>query len=444
MGEIKSAHNQSFTDTAWIEVIQKMDETYSELLRYQVNLEQKNSDLEEMRTFIESVLGSMTDVLIASNLTNQVVQANYALLRRTGLEDKAVLGRTVTDFFVPDDRAKLVTMLAEAATKMRTQRMELAIQGEHNTEVLDIHAAPRLDPRGRVVGVVLIGRPVGELRRAYVELNSAHEKLIQTQEQLVHSEKMASLGRLVSGVAHEINNPISFVYGNAHALDRYVSRLEAYFDKVQAGAPREELIRLRDELKLEKAVANLRDAVAGALEGAERVRDIVEALRRFSADGHGEAHLFDLVAVTRTALAWVIKAHEPRLQAAITGPERLQIEGRSGHIQQVVMNIVQNACDSMEHLTSGTVEISIDDDDEYAALRIADHGPGIVSAAIERMFEPFFTTKPVGKGTGLGLSISYKIVREHKGILSATNREHGGAEFEIRLPKVWRGEDEGA
>jgi two-component system sensor histidine kinase HupT/HoxJ len=439
MGEFPAAHSQGFTDAAWIDVIRKMDETYSELLKYQVDLEEKNTALEAMRVFIESVLGSMTDILIACDMSNHIVQTNEALVKATGIPTVELSGQAVADLFVPADRDRLACMLAAAHSKIRTQRMELAIQCKAEAEIFDIHAAPRMDPRGRVAGVVLIGRPVGELRRAYVELNHAHEQLIHTQQQLIHAEKMASLGKLVSGVAHEINNPVSFVYGNAHALERYVGRLEAYFDKVQAGVPRDELKQLRQDLKIDRSVANLREAVAGALEGAERVRDIVESLRRFSAEGHGKTGGFDLVGVTRTALAWVIRGHEPRLRATLNGPDRLVVEGRGGHIQQVIMNIIQNACDSMEDKASGAVSIAITERDGMATVSIADEGPGIEEAAMLRLFDPFFTTKPVGKGTGLGLSISYKIVQEHKGTLSAANRPEGGALFEMRIPIDWQG-----
>lgn len=442
MEEIPNTLNPTFSDAAWIDVIRKMDSTYSELLKYQVELEEKNSDLEAMRAFIESVLGSMTDILIACNLQNQIMQTNAALIRRTGISAQILKGLNVTDLFADSDRDKLAAMLSAAATKMRTQRLELTLQTQDTPEILDIHAAPRTDPRGRVVGIVLIGRPIGELRRAYVELNSAHEKLIHAQEQLVHAEKMASLGRLVSGVAHEINNPISFVYGNAYALERYVGRLEAYFEQVQAGAPRADLIRLREELKVDKAVGNMREAIAGALEGAERVRDIVESLRRFSADGHGEAQPFDLVGITRTALAWVIKGHEPRLRAAISAPDRLVVEGRSGHIQQVLMNIIQNACDSMESRKEGVIDIGIAEEPDHAVLRIGDQGSGMTPEAMLRIFDPFFTTKPVGKGIGLGLSISYKIIQQHGGTLTPMNGPDGGAIFEMRLPLQWSSANE--
>lgn len=443
MADTHPTADSNFTDGAWIDVIRKMDETYSELLKYEVELEEKNSALEAMRAFMESVLGAMTDVLIACNLSNRIVQINEALVRQTGTATSKLIGMPVADLFIEADRERLSNMLFAAASKAKTQRSELSIQGRDATELLDVHAAPRVDPRGRVVGIVLIGRPVGELRRAYLDLNNAHDTLVRTQEQLVHSEKMASLGRLVSGVAHEINNPISFVYGNAHALERYVGRLEAYFDKVQAGAPRAELIEARQHLKIDRAVANLRSAVAGALEGAERVRDIVDSLRRFSAEGHGETQFFDVVAVTRTALAWVVKAHEPRIRVAITAPDKLLVEGRSGHIQQVVMNIVQNACDSMETNDTGEIAVEILASQDEVILRIADEGPGIAPEALLRLFDPFFTTKPVGKGMGLGLSISYKIVQEHRGMLTAVNRPSGGAMFEIRLPLAWqRGEAE--
>ncbi|SON53966.1 Sensor protein ZraS [Hartmannibacter diazotrophicus] len=421
-------------ESAWMDVIQKMDETYADLLAYQVELEKKNADLESMRQFMDSVLGAMTDILIVCDQTGRVLQINRAVELQLGRDQATVEGSAIQDLFTGASAAPLQDMLKLAAKRKTVGARELCLAGLNGDIPIEVHAAPRLDARGRVVGVVLIGRPVGEVKRAYASLNDAHEQLKAAQAQLVHSEKMASLGRLVSGVAHELNNPISFVYGNAHALERYVGRLEAYFQKVWSGAPREELIELREDLNVDRAVSRMREAISGALEGAERVRDIVESLRRFSADGRGQSERFDLVQAVQTAIGWVIKGRDRHFTLHADVPERLEITGRSGHIQQVVMNIVQNACDSIEGQAEQVVSVTIRQDGEDAVITIADNGPGIAEEARTKLFEPFFTTKPVGKGTGLGLSISYKIIEEHGGHLSAGNGEDGGAVFTIRLP----------
>ena len=200
-------------------------------------------------------------------------------------------------------RAPLAQVVERVIAARRPDTVEAELLTAEGPAPFEFSVTPRLDERGRGVGAVLTGRPLGELRRAYAELEESHRQMQLTQAHLVRSEKLASLGRLLAGVAHELNNPISFVYANAHALEKYATRFETYFERVQAGASREELIALRAELKLDRELRNLRSAIQGARDGAERVRDIVADLRRLSADGAGERTLFDLADTARTAVS---------------------------------------------------------------------------------------------------------------------------------------------
>ena len=132
---------------------------------------------------------------------------------------------------------------------------------------------------------------IREIKRAYHQLRETHEALKRTQQQLLHSEKMASLGRLVAGVAHELNNPISFVLGNVHALTRYTERLRQYLDELHAGRPVAELAPLRRRLRIDHLLADLPSLMEGTLEGAQRTADIVQGLKRFSAMDRGEVQV---------------------------------------------------------------------------------------------------------------------------------------------------------
>lgn len=191
----------------------------------------------------------------------------------------------------------------------------------------------------------------------------------------MRNEKLASLGRLLAGVAHELNNPISFVYANTHALERYVTRFETYFERVQDGAEREELVALRSELKLERNLRNLRDAIQGASEGAERVRDIVADLRRLSADGTAAADAFDLVDTARVAAHWVERGSKSGVTTRFTGLDNLTIRGTPGHVQQIVMNLVQNAMDAVRDLDDPVVGIHVEREADRAILTVTDNGP---------------------------------------------------------------------
>jgi two-component system, NtrC family, sensor histidine kinase HupT/HoxJ len=421
-------------EQAWIAVIRKMDETYAELLTQQVELETKNDALEEAQAFIAGVMASMTDVLIACDLTGRIEQVNVAAERLFGRCGSALLELKLEDLLAPGSPTSFCDVLVNVAKRQRILDRDFTFATPEGPFPVSVNGAIRFDSRGRAVGMVLTGRPMGELRKAYQDLAAAHERLKQTQQQLVQAEKMASLGRLVAGVAHELNNPISFVYGNAHAMKRYSERLTSYLDALHGAAEPDELDRLRARLKIDHTLTDLAPTLAGMLEGAERVRDIVADLRRFSSDGRTARELVDVAALVRSALEWVAKAQKLAVETSVTLPEGLAVVGHPGHLHQMVMNLIQNAVDAMEGCPERRLEIDGRRLDDRIIVTVRDTGPGISPETASRIFDPFFTTKPVGKGTGLGLSISYRIVQEHDGALEAGNHGGGGAVMTVTLP----------
>ena len=272
------------------------------------------------------------------------------------------------------------------------------------------------------------------LRAAYDELRQAHEDLKGTQQQLLHSAKMASLGRLVAGVAHELNNPISFVLGNVHALRRYAGRLQRYLDAVHAGTPADALAALRRELRIDAILADLPPLIDGTVEGAERTGEIVDGLKRFSAVDREPDRIFGLATICERAVKWVARAAPEKFGCDLSVPEEVTMLGSPAQMQQVIMNLVQNALDAMAGVPSPRIAIAAWVEDGTAMLSVRDHGPGIRPELLPRIFEPFFTTKAVGKGTGLGLAICHGIVERHGGSMTAANHPEGGAVFTIRLP----------
>ncbi|MCF1709317.1 PAS domain-containing sensor histidine kinase [Tabrizicola sp. J26] len=424
------------SDAVWLDVLSAVDRTYADLVDYQERLENQNAELEAMRRFLGSILASASDVLIVTNRQGLVEEMSASLANLTGRPLAALQGGPVTGLFVAHHVPALEAAIQTVTRERKPVTLEVALATEAGPSELEVSLAPRFDERGRVAGLVLTGRPVGELRRTYAALERSHAELKAAQAQLVRNEKLASLGRLLAGVAHELNNPISFVYANAHALERYSGKFQTYFDRVQAGATREELVRLREDLKLDREVKNLRDAVQGAREGAERVRDIVEDLRRLSADGSGESESFNLTETAKVAANWVLRGARSAVQIRFDGPDIVMAFGRRGHIQQVIMNLVQNAIDALEGRSDGQVTIGVQDGSDRVALSVHDNGAGVPKDAENAIFDPFFTTKIVGKGTGLGLSISHKIVAEHGGELRLLPVDpDGGATFCFDLPK---------
>lgn len=412
-------------EIAWIEVIKKMEEVYSDLISYEVELEEKNSALEEAQRFITSVLSSVSDILVVCNQRGAIQQVNLAFLRLTDIAEVDLLGQPVDDLLA-EEVGPLSYWLEAGPGNDREVRFKLRDGGV--SEPVALTCATLLDHRGLPAGMVLTGRPVGELRRAY-------EALKRAQAQLVQQEKMASLGRLIAGVAHELNNPISFIVGNVHVLSKYRERLETYLAAVHGGASAAEREAARGTLRIDAMMDDLPDLIEGTREGAQRVADIVKSLKRLSFSDAGAAQPVPLAELTRKAVQWAVKGRNSAAAIVQEIPDDLEALGRAGQIHQVLVNLVENALDAVADLPTGRVEVRGQQTKAMAVIEVADNGSGIAEDDLSKVFDPFFTTKPVGQGTGLGLWISYGIVRDHGGMLEAENRPGGGALFRMTLPR---------
>ncbi|NEW89781.1 PAS domain-containing protein [Rhodopseudomonas sp. WA056] len=420
-------------EAAWIEVIRKMDEVYADLLRYETDLEEKNTALEEAQAFISSVIESVSDILIVCDRNGIVLQINPAAVRLLATPAAAVVERPLGELVDAADRARIEELLR--APSSSEIALEIRFVTAHGlSDLYAINGATRCDQAGHRVGTVLTGRPIGELRRAYEALHTAHSELQRAQRQLVEQEKMASLGRLVAGVAHELNNPISFIYGNIHMLDRYRERMAAYLAAIHGGADPAEIDALRRRLKIDALLADYASLIEGTLEGAMRVSDVVKNLRRLSFPRTGETQPIDVDRIVRTAARWAARAKPGHVDLAFDIVPDLTVVGNEGQFHQIMVNLVDNAIDAVRGRPEPRIEISARRQDGEVTITVADNGPGLPDGMIDKIFEPFFTTKPVGEGTGLGLWISYGIVREHGGTLAAANRDEGGAAFTVTLP----------
>jgi len=436
-------------ESTWLDVIQKMDEVYSQLVQDEVQLEQKNAELEQSHQFIFSVLTAMSDVLLVCDEQGRIVETNAALCELVGRQESMLHGQPALGLLMADavDGTAGATSTSTGAQRLRDVLATPALQrGGTVIEVeladaqgqpvpVDLSCTPRFDARGRRVGLVFVGRPMAEIKRAYQQLHQAHEALKRTQQQLLHSEKMASLGRLVAGVAHELNNPISFVLGNVHALRKYTERLRQYLDAIHAAAPADEQLRLRARLRIDHLLADLPSLMEGTLEGAQRTADIVQGLKRFSAMDREERVRTDLNSVVERAIHWVSKGLAPQFQVHWQPGPPCWVMANAGQLLQVLMNLIQNGCDAAAGVAQPALWLTLVTEPAGSLrLTVRDNGPGIAPEHLSRVFEPFFTTKPVGAGTGLGLSISYGIVEQHGGHLSAANLSGGGAVFTLQLP----------
>lgn len=289
----------------------------------------------------------------------------------------------------------------------------------------------------------------GELRRKNVWLQAlatserqAHEALKMAQSQLVQSEKLAALGQLVAGVAHEINNPLSFVANNVAVLQRDVAALRDLFALYRESDPllaehRPELhTRLREQaeaIDLDYTLDNLNPLMNRSRDGLKRIQQIVKDLRDFARLDESDLHEVDLNAGITSTIN-IIRSRAKKQQVALQldlQPLPL-VSCYPAKVNQVVLNLVANAIDACP--TGGTVTVQTEASAGEVAIHVRDTGIGIPTAIRERVFDPFFTTKPPGQGTGLGLSISYQIVQDHGGRIEFDSVPGQGTHFVVRLP----------
>lgn len=287
-------------------------------------------------------------------------------------------------------------------------------------------------------------------------LNADRERFRQAQVQLVQSEKMSSLGQMVAGIAHEVNNPVNFIYGNLGHAQNYVDDLIDLVSLYQNCYPEPlpEIKELIEDINLEFLKEDVEQLMSSLKMGATRIKELVVSLKNFSRLDEAERKYVDIhegIESTLTILNSRIKGcSKPSKQACKRPLVKIErvfgelplVDCHPSQLNQVVMNVVCNALDAFETNPWSSAD-RVDEikictevfDDCWVRIAIADNGPGMEAGTIEKLFDPFFTTKPVGKGTGLGMAISYQIVVEkHKGRLACQSVLGEGTQFTIEIP----------
>lgn len=316
------------------------------------------------------------------------------------------------------------------------QQMELVMYFTQDERLVDVFRFQTMESARILMEQVLQRRIANQrLEKKYSEIHQAYQQLEQAQSQLMQSEKMANLGQLAAGVAHEINNPIGYVLSNMHTLKQYCEDLADFAQAVSEQVSQEQqalLQALRKQYDVDFVLDDAKDLIAACDGGLKRVQDIVAGLKSFTRKDDGELHYFAMDTALAESLALV--ANELKYEVTVSREltEGLWILGNKGKLEQVFVNMLINAKQACSG-NSGQITVRCWLDADEVCVSIADNGCGISKENQRKLFTPFFTTKPVGVGTGLGLSISYGILDAHNAKVAVDSEVGAGTTFTMRF-----------
>ncbi len=283
-----------------------------------------------------------------------------------------------------------------------------------------------------------------DLEKKIKEIEAAYSELKETQSRLVHSAKMASLGQLVAGVAHELNNPIGFIFSNMNHLREYSQKLLQLIDAAEKNP--ESLTELKKKIDYDYLVQDMPKLINSCEEGARRTRDIVIGLRNFSRLEEAKLKSVDLKESIEATLKLLTGEIKGRIEVHTDFGQLPEVTCYASQINQVFMNILSNAAQAIEGkgdiwiktqmkaMSKSSIQNARVNKNSMVEISIRDSGKGMQNDIVEKIFDPFFTTKNIGQGTGLGLSISYGIVKKHDGDILVSSQPNKGTEFKILLP----------
>jgi hypothetical protein len=275
-----------------------------------------------------------------------------------------------------------------------------------------------------------------------IRVQQRKKELEQAQQQLIHQEKMASIGQLAAGVAHEINNPNGFVHSNLATLKNYLKHISIVLDEYRkvSDEPGEKNVsgslkmieKKWKELDIDYILSDLDLLIEQSIKGTQRITKIVNGLSRFSHVDKKEVEIFDLNSLLENTLELLQNEIKHKVELVKELGELPKIKGLPGQITQVLVNLIVNALQAIPGY--GRLFVSTRLAGGFIELTIRDNGMGISEEHLSRLFDPFFTTKPVGQGTGLGLSISYEIIKNHGGEIRVSSTPGEGSTFVVSIP----------
>jgi len=374
-------------------------------------------------------------------------QHNRRYAELYGFEDDRINGSRLADIVTPGAYAIIKQPIVKVLAGQPVVYERQLVAEDENSARLETTLVPRLDADGAVVGFYSMIQDISERKRAEDALRQGNARLTainlqlrQAQNQLLQAEKMASIGQLAAGVAHEINNPIGYVFSNLGTLDHYLGDLFTLLDQYQAAseviadhAVRAELHSAREKSEIDFVRTDVVALLKESKEGITRVKQIVMDLKNFSRSTGDEVWQWaDLHLGIDSTLNIVWNELKYKTEICKLYAELPQVQCRPSQLNQVFLNMLVNGADAIKERGTITIRSGIEGDNVW--IEFEDTGGGIAPEHLGQIFDPFFTTKPVDKGTGLGLSVSYGIVKEHNGRIDVTSEVGKGTTFRIWLP----------
>ncbi|MDZ7655953.1 MAG: ATP-binding protein [Sulfurimicrobium sp.] len=355
--------------------------------------------------------------------------------------DQYWVGTTIVPFSSPDGKGWHYVCVSTEITSLKYLEEDLLLVNEQlEQRVMERTRELELSKRALEADVEARREVEARLQQEHVEQGKLIEELKSAQQQLLQSEKMASIGQLAAGVAHEINNPVGYLYSNLGSMEKYLGNLFSALDSYERltteldvnGEMENALKQLKQNLDLEFLKEDIPALMVESKEGITRVKKIVQDLKDFSHVDEAEWQLSDLHRGLDSTLNIVWNELKYKAEVIKEYGALPEVECIPSQLNQVFMNLLVNAGHAIEN--RGTITIRTSHEGDQVWVEIADTGKGIEAANLKRIFEPFFTTKPVGKGTGLGLSLSYGIVTNHHGSIQVESNPDAGTKFRVWLP----------
>lgn len=454
IAKVNDAYNSADADRLLIErslelMSKELTERNADLRIELVERQRAEAQLENLLSLLGTTLESTVDGILVLDKDGKVMRFNQSFVEMWRVPDEIIAFWTHVELI--QHLQEQIRDRAEFLEKLNAlqQHPELKFHDSivcMDERVIECYSLPQ-SPGENKVGRVLSFRDITERRMAEAALQQEKEeqkalikKLEEAHNFMLQSEKMASIGQLAAGVAHEINNPIGFVYSNLGTLEKYVQdtfrMLDAYEQAEDEIVNKEVLQRLqeaRKKLDITFLKEDLRALMNESKDGITRVKNIVQNLKDFSHVDTADAWCFsDLHLGINSTLNIVNNEIKYKADVIREYGDIPEVECLSSQLNQVIMNLLVNASHAIEE--RGTITVRTGQQGEEVWVEVEDTGKGIPPEHIQKIFDPFFTTKPIGQGTGLGLSLSYGIIQKHHGRLEVTSVVGKGTTFRIWLP----------